>query len=369
MAGSRQDIDGHQATSPQKMPAAAWKQIAARTWQRTWIDNVGLVAAGVAFYGFLAFVPLLGMIVLAYGLVADPQTVVSNMEVLTGFLPPDVAQLVGEQLMAAVTTSGTTRGTGILAALALALYGGANGAGSVMIALNIAYHETEKRSLARFYLVALVITAGAVVVALAALAATAAIASLERLLPTTSPAMIGLGKLGAYAGALLAAAALAGVLYRYAPSREDARWQWITPGSLFTAATWVLLTSLFGFYVTSVTDYEATYGSLGAMIAFLTWMYLSAYVLVIGAELNSEVEHQTVIDSTTGAPQPIGQRGAWAADETVTTADPDDQVAETGAAPSLGEAGPPSPAQDEADRKAERPRELADHDTQGDRSE
>lgn len=359
MTGSRQGIDGHRAVSPWKMPPAAWKQIAARTWQRTWIDNVGLVAAGVAFYGFLAFVPLLGMIVLAYGLVADPQTVVRNMQVLTSFLPPDVARLVGEQLMAAVTSSGSTKGTGILVALAVALYGGANGAGSVMIALNIAYHEHEKRSLARFYLVALVVTAGAVVVALSALAATAVVASLERLLPTASQLMIGLGKLAAYAGIMLAAAALAGVLYRYAPSREQARWQWITPGSLFTAATWVLLTTLFGFYLTSVTDYEATYGSLGAMIAFLTWIYLSAYVLVIGAEINSEVEHQTVIDSTTGAPQPIGQRGAWAADEIVTSDNPDEQVAKTGAAPSLGAAGPPSPSQDEADRETELERELA----------
>lgn len=359
MTAARQDIDGHRAVSPWKMPAAAWKQIAARTWQRTWIDNVGLVAAGVAFYGFLAFVPLLGMTVLAYGLVADPQTVVRNMQLLTSFLPPDVARLIGEQLMAAVTTSGTTKGMGILAALAVALYGGANGAGSVMIALNIAYHEHEKRSLARFYLVALVITAGAIVVALSALAATAVAASLERLLPTTSQVMIGLGKLAAYAGIMLAAAALAGVLYRYAPSREQARWQWITPGSLFTAATWVLLTALFGFYLTRVTDYEATYGSLGAMIAFLTWMYLSAYVLVIGAEINSEVEHQTVIDSTTGAPEPIGKRGAWAADEVVTRADPDEEVTKTGAAPSLGAAGPPTPAQEDPDRKAERPRELA----------
>jgi membrane protein len=145
------------------------------------------------------------------------------------------------------------------------------------------------------------------------------------------------------------AAGLAAVLYRYAPSREEPRWKWITPGSLFTAATWVLLTVLFGFYVTSVTDYEATYGSLGTMMALLTWMYLSAYVLVIGAELNSEVEHQTVVDSTTGAPEPLGKRGAWAADQIVTKADPEEQVAHTGAGPSLGAAGPPAPSQDDGE--------------------
>jgi membrane protein len=216
-----------------------------------------------------------------------------------------------------------------------------------MIALNIAYHEREKRSLARFYAIALLITCCAVVLGLSALAATAAIASLERLLPEASALTIIAGKLVAYLGILLVAAGLATLLYRYAPSRENARWRWITPGSLFTAATWLILTLLFGFYLSQVTSYEATYGALGAVIAFLTWMYLSAYVLVIGAELNSEVEHQTIVDSTTGDPEPIGKRGAWAADEVVADAPPEEQVAESGPGPSLGDAGPPAPTQDE----------------------
>ncbi len=342
------DPQGHNATSPWQMPAAAWRQIGARTWQRTWIDNVGLVAAGVAFYGFLAFVPLLGMIVLTYGALADVQTVIANLQTLTDFLPPDIALLVGDQLLAAVTTSGTLKGTGIAVALALGLYGGTNGAGSIMIALNIAYHEKEKRSLSRFYAIALLITCGAVVLGLGALAAIAAIASLDRLLPQASPAAIILSKLVAYVGILLVAAGLATVLYRYAPSRENPRWRWITPGSLFTAATWLILTLLFGFYLTQVTSYEATYGALGAVIALLTWIYLSAYVLVIGAELNSEVEHQTGVDSTTGAPEPVGKRGAWAADEIVSDGSVEEQVAEIGSGPSLGDAGPPAPLTDEA---------------------
>ena len=340
------DPSGRSATSPRQMPAHAWKQIAARTWQRTWSDNVGLVAAGVAFYGFLAFVPLLGLIVLTYGALADVQTVLANLQLLTDFLPPDVAKLVGDQLLAAVTSSGSLQGMGIVVALALGLYGGTNGAGSIMIALNIAYHETEKRSLARFYGIALVITCGAVVLGLGALAATAAIASLERILPHLAGPMILLCKLAAYAAILLVAAALAAVLYRYAPSRENPRWRWITPGSLFTASTWVLLTLIFGFYLNQVTNYEATYGALGAVIAFLTWNYLSAYVLVIGAELNSEVEHQTEVDSTTGPPEPLGERGAWAADETVVDAAADEQVEAAGSGPSLSDAGPPLPSQD-----------------------
>ena len=340
------DSLGNDATSPRQMPAAAWKQIVARTWQRTWIDNVGLVAAGVAFYGFLAFVPLLSLIVMTYGALADVQTVIANFQTLTDFLPSDVAVLVGDQLLAAVTTSGTLKGTGIAVALALGLYGGTNGAGSIMIALNIAYHEKEKRTLSRFYAIALLITCGAVVLGLGALAATAAIASLERILPQASPAIIVLSKSVAYLGILVVAAGLATLLYRFAPSRENPRWRWVTPGSLFTAATWVTLTLLFSFYITQVTSYEATYGALGAVIAFLTWIYLSAYMLIIGAELNSEVEHQTKVDSTTGDPEPIGKRGAWAADEVVANGSVDEQVAETGSAPSLGDAGPPAPSKD-----------------------
>jgi membrane protein len=121
---------------------------------------------------------------------------------------------------------------------------------------------------------------------------------------------------------LLIAAAVAATLYRFGPSRENARWKWITPGSTVAAVTWLLLTVAFGFYVGHLTDYQASYGSLGAVVALLTWLYLSAYAFVVGAELNSEIEHQTARDSTTGSPEPMGDRGAWAADNVAT----DDKV-------------------------------------------
>ena len=343
MSKTKAEVEGHRATSPWSMSGEAWKQIASRTWRRTWTDNVGLVAAGVAFYGFIAIVPLLGFIVLAYGLAADPQTTVRNIHTLTQFLPREVAGFFGDQLLVAVNSSETVKGTGILLALVFALYGGANGAGSLMTALNIAYHEEEKRSLRRFYLTALAITCGAIVIAVLALGATAVISSLEQVLPTASAIAILLGKLASYFALLIIAAALAATLYRIAPSREKARWQWITPGSLFSAMAWLTLTLLFGFYLTSIANYEASYGSLSAIIALLTWTYLSAYVLLVGGELNSEVEHQTAIDSTTGAPEPIGKRGAWAADHVVSENDPAKEIAQTGDAPSLEVAGPPLP--------------------------
>ena len=312
------DPKGHQATSPAEMPTPAWRDIVKRTYKRVWDDNVGLVAAGVGFYSFFALLSLLGLIVLAYGFVADPMTVIEHMRGLTAVLPSDVATVIGDQLMTAVNSSKGTKGFGILIAFAVATYGGTNGAAAAITALNIAYEEKEKRSLLRFYLLALSMTFAALLVALLALAGTAAVAYLQKLLPHASPLAVIAGRLIGYLLLALFAALIASVLYRFGPSREDAQWKWITPGSTFAAVTWLLLTIAFGFYVSHFTNYHASYGSLGAVVALLTWIYLSAYAFIIGAELNSEIEHQTAKDSTTGSPVPMGERGAWAADNVAT---------------------------------------------------
>ena len=304
------------------MPAAAWKDIAKRTYTRTWDDNVGLVAAGVAFYGFFALLSLLGLVVLTYGMFADPMTVIAHVRALTAVLPSDIALLIGQQLMGAVQSSEGTKGLGIFLAVLVALYGGTNGAAAVLTALNIAYEEKETRSLLRFYLLALFMTVVALVLVLLAIAATALVAYVQSRLPAASAPVLLAGQIAGYVLLTLVAAAIAATLYRFGPAREDARWEWISPGSLTAALGWVLLTSLFGFYVSRLTDYDATYGSLGAVVALLTWLYVSAYVFVFGAELNSEIEHQTAKDSTTGAPEPLGERGAWAADHVAM----DDQV-------------------------------------------
>jgi membrane protein len=308
------DPIGIRASSPSQIPVRGWKAILARTYKRTWDDNVALVASGVAFYGFFALLSLLGLIVLTYGLFADRRTVIENMHALTAVLPGDVARLIGDQLMTAVKASQTTKGFGILVAVLVALYGGTNGAASVLTALNIAYEEKEKRGLIRFYTQAVGMTAAALVAMLLALGAAAALAYLQKIIPEVPAAVLTAGKAVGYFALILVTAAIAATLYRYGPSREKARWTWITPGSLFAAITWLLLTIAFGFYLGHLTDYSASYGSLGAVVALLTWMYLSAYAFLFGAELNSEIEHQTAIDSTTGSPAPMGKRGAWAAD-------------------------------------------------------
>ena len=323
------------------MPAVAWRDVALRVWNESWTDNIGLVAAGVAFYGFLALVPMLGMLVLAYGLFAAPDMVVQHILAMMRILPPDVVELIGRLLINAIDTSQRTSGLGIVAALAVALYAGGNGAGAIMTALNIAYEEVERRSLARFYGIAFTISVSAVMLALIGVAMLTMVQSLERLFPQASAPLVLLGKASLYLLLGLVAALVAATLYRYGPSREDARWQWLTPGSVFTAAIWLGLTAAFGFYVTRVTNYNATYGSIAAIVMLLTWLYLSAYVFLFGAELNAELEHQTAKDSTTGTPERLGKRGAWAADHVAGLTDDG-----TSDGPSLGEAGPPSPAEE-----------------------
>lgn len=334
------DRKGHRATSPIQIPGAAWKDIAARTWQRTWDDNVGLVASGVAFYGFFALVSLLGIVVLSYGLFAEPSTVVSNIQALAALLPRDVAVVIGDQLLNAVRTSEETEGLALIIAFAAALYGGTNGASALITALNIAYEEKEKRSLLRFYALAIGMTLAAVFLTMVALGATAVIASLNTYISGAPAIALLAARAVGYLAMVAIATGLISLLYRFAPSRQHARWVWITPGSLFAALVWILLTILFGFYVTNLSDYSATYGSLGALAALQTWLYLSAYVVVFGAELNSEIEHQTAQDSTTGKDQPLGRRGAWAADNVATSDEVEDRPEEAREGDKLTQASP-----------------------------
>ncbi len=313
------------------MPRKVWIAIAKRTWAETSTDNIGLIAAGVAFYGFLALVPLLGAIVLVYGLAANPATVMRNMTQLTSVMPSDVAKLVGEQLMNVVKTSDGKKGLGLLLALGLAVFGARNGAGAVITALNVAYEEEEKRGFLKVNLLAIGMTAVAVIVAMIALVAIAALGHFQSLIPNAPDFVIVAGKVLAYLVLTLAGAGAAATLYRYGPSREQACWVWLTPGSLFAALMWLVLTIGFGIYVAQFGNYNATYGSLGTVVVTLTWLYLSSYILLFGAELNSELEHQTARDTTKQA-APLGERGAWVADH---VAD-DDAQKTTEAVPVVG---------------------------------
>jgi membrane protein len=311
---ARSDPEGRSAPSPFAVPKEGWRQVLKRTWKEAGDDNIGIVAAGVAFYGFLALVPLLGAVVLSYGLVAEPTTVLRNVQKLTTVMPEEAAKLIGDQLMNVVKTSAGKKGFGVLVALAVALFGARNGAGAIIKALNIAYEEKETRGFIRLNIIALAITAATVLVAVIAIIAIAAMGHLETLVPQAPQPLLLAGKIASYLLLLIIGSAGVATLYRYAPNRQEAKWVWLTPGSLGASVLWIILTAAFGIYVANFGNYNATYGSLGAVVVLLTWLYLSSYVLLMGAELNSELERQTMRDTTSGPERPIGARGAKAAD-------------------------------------------------------
>ncbi len=314
-AGGAAREPGHAAHSPWAIPARGWKAILVRTWREAGEDNIGLIAAGVAFYAFLSIVPLLGAVVLIYGIVADPSTVSANVAALTGVMPRQVAAMIGEQLLQVVTTSKDAKGFGLVLALALALYGAMRGAEAVVTALNVAYEEHEDRGFVKQKLLALGVTLGAVVVALAAILSVAMMAFLDSLIPGAPPAVLVLTRLMSYLILAGLGAAGAATLYRYGPDRAHAKWAWLTPGSVGATLIWIAMTVGFGFYVANFGSYDATYGSLGAIVVMLTWLSLSAYVFLLGAELNSELERQTDVDTTTGPARPPGERGAAVAND------------------------------------------------------
>jgi membrane protein len=271
------------------MPLAAWKAVAQKSWREANDDNIGMIAAGVAFYTFLALVPLLGVLVLTYGLLADPATVVHDIRKLASVMPPDAAHLVGQQLMELVKTSDGKKGLGVLGALAMSLFGTRNGAGSIITALNVAYEVKERRGFFALNALSLAMTGAAVVAVIVATTAIAALGHLQHLIPGAPGVLLVLGKIGMYVLLGLVGTGVAGMLYRYGPAREWSHWIWITPGSLLAATCWVMLTLGFGAYVAQVGRYNATYGSLSAVVVLLTWLYLSSYVLLFGAELNFEL--------------------------------------------------------------------------------
>jgi len=298
------------APSPWAMPRDGWWAACKRTYAEVGDDNVGLIAAGTAFYAFASVVPVLAATVLVYGLVADQATVVANVRALFAVLPADAARVAGDQLATVVATSDGKKGFGLVAALALALYGGTKATGSVVTALNIAYEAKEDRGFLRTTLLNLAVVAGGVVLILSAVAVTGALAFLERLMPGAPGVVLGAIRVAGYLVLALFTVTAVACLYRYGPARASARWTWLTPGSVLATVLWLAGTAGFGFYAANFGNYGATYGSLSAVIVLLTWLWLSAYVFLLGAELNSELERQTAAPTTADGSKPGGEAGA-----------------------------------------------------------
>jgi membrane protein len=276
-----------------------WRAVLSRTWREASDDNVSFLAAGVAFYAFLAFVPLLASAVLSYGLVAEPATIADHIRKLFRILPRDAALLVADQLRSLTATPDSKKGLGLLVALAVAVYGASKGSGAIVTALNIAYEVKETRGFIRSTLVALAMTIGGLLVLVIAAAAISVMGWVETFFPGVSGPIHILLQALFWGGAIIVVASGLALVYRYAPNRPDAPWAWITPGSATATLIWLVASLGFGLYVSHFGNYNATYGSLGGVVVFLTWLYLTAYIVLMGGEMNSELERQE-----TGRPAP-----------------------------------------------------------------
>jgi membrane protein len=307
------DGPGRHAEGPADIPATGWKDILWRVWGEVQKDRILAVAAGVTFYGLLAIFPAIAALVSLYGLVADPADISAHLQALSGFLPAGALDIVREQVERVASQGGGTLGLKLGFSLLISLWSANSGMKAIFDALNVAYGETEKRSFIKLNAMSLLFTLCALIGGIVALIAVVVV-----------PLVLDMLGLGAVAATLISVLrwplvllivlfALA-VLYRYGPSRDEPQWRWVSWGSAFAAIGWLVVSLLFSWYVANFGSYDKTYGSLGAAIGFMTWIWLSTTVILIGAELNAEMEHQTAKDTTAGRPKPLGGRGAAMAD-------------------------------------------------------
>jgi membrane protein len=304
---------GRRARNPFRIPWAGWKDILWRTYERSNDDRLLATAAGVVFFGLLAVFPAITALVSSYGLFADPSTIGANLQALALMLPEGSFQIVQDQIVRVLNKGSVALGWTFLFGLALAIWSANAGVKAVIDALNVVYEEREKRGFLGLNLLSLTFTIGGIAALLLMVSAVVAFPlALDHLaLPPDSRSVISLARWPLLFLVLLAAL---GILYRFGPSRQPARWEWLGVGTLAAALLWIAGSSALSWYLSNFGNYGATYGSLGAAIGLMMWMWMSATIVLFGAELNSEIEHQTAVDTTVGNTKPLGRRGAMMAD-------------------------------------------------------
>lgn len=304
---------GRHAERPRDIPARGWKDVLVRVKEEATRDNASLVAAGLALYALLAVFPALAASVSLYGLFASPDQIASQVDNLAGVLPQQASEILRTALQNLARQQGQALGVGAGIGFVLALWSARKGMVALMTAMNIAYDEDEERGFFRQLFVSLAFTLAAVLgfVLLVGLAVALPLTMKALGLPDILQTIFSLARWVALW--FLVVLALA-VVYRFAPDRDEPKWRWVSWGSAIAATLWLIGSVLFALYVHNFGSYGETYGALGGVVVLLLWFYLSAYIVVLGAEINSEMEHQTRRDTTKGAPAPAGQRGAHVAD-------------------------------------------------------
>jgi membrane protein len=304
---------GEEATTPTSIPPRGWWQVVRRAVKESSADNVPMLAGGVAFFAFLAVFPALIAAITLYGLVADPAQVTAQVESLASGLPQEAQPLVTEQLTTLAAGSGGALGVGLVVSLLAALWSASSGTGNLMTAINIAYDEEESRGFLKLRGTALALTLGAIVFVLVALALVAVMPVVLGALPLGPVGMI-LAQVARWALLVGVVVTALAVVYRVAPDRDAPRFRWVSPGAVVATVLWVLGSVGFSLYVNNFGSYNATYGALAGVVVLLLWLYLTSYIVLLGAEINAESERQTRRDTTRGEPLPMGERRAFAAD-------------------------------------------------------
>ncbi len=310
---ARENGRGRHAVHPLQIPWRGWYDILWRTYHEMLSDRLLSIAGGVSFFVLLAIFPAITAMVSAYGLFFSPSIITDNLSLLNDVVPDNVLSIVHEQASHIASNSGGALSTGIVVGILASLWSAMSGVKAMIDALNVIYEQKETRNLVRLNLVALGFTLAAIV---AFLLVVACIIVLPLIL-----SFIGLGgltqtltRVARWPVLLLVLLTGLAVLYRYGPDRRAARWQWVSVGSVFATLAWTAASFLFSWYLSSFANYNATYGSLGAAVGVMIWLWISACVMLLGAELNAEIEHQTARDSTVGIDKPLGARGAVMAD-------------------------------------------------------
>jgi membrane protein len=304
---------GRHARAPPQISLRGWKDIFLRTYHGLQEDRLLALAAGVAFYSLVALFPAIAAGVSSYALFADPATVGKHVAIAADIVPAGVLDIIGQEISRIAAKSDGRLTFGFLLGLSIALWSANAGMKAIFDALNVIYDEDEKRGLISLNLMALFFTVCAIAGAGLAIALVVVFPLLLAAFNLTSFDHPIVGYLRWPVLFVLLIFGLA-VLYRYGPSRRRAKWRWISVGSIFAALAWLAVSSLFSWYLGNFANYNVTYGALGAVVGLMMWMWLSLVVVLVGAELNSEIEHQTARDSTVGPEKPLGVRGAVMAD-------------------------------------------------------
>jgi membrane protein len=310
--GGRDDR-GRDARRPSDIPKRGWKDVLFRVKEEIKQDHVAIISAGVAFFGVLAIFPALLAIISIYGLLTSPEEAARQIQEALGFLPDDATSLINEQVTKIAGSQDSTLGTGAIVGLLAALWSASSGMKALNEGMNVAYDEPETRGFLKKRGIAILMTLGGLVVVIFALIGIVGVPALIANLNWATPleVVISVGTVLVVAALFVVALAF---VYRIGPNRDNPEWRWVSWGAVIATILWLIGSAAFSFYVDNFGTYNETYGSVAGVIVLLLWLFLSAFMVMLGAEINAELEHQTARDSTEGQDRPLGQRGAEMAD-------------------------------------------------------